>query len=140
MGSRLIYGMAGQGLLPKVLARVNKRTHTPLVSSFVLLAILLVLALSGDISSLGRATSVLLLACFFAVNIALVVLQHRKGEAKGRFEVPTLVPILGSLVCAAMLAFAKIEEIKVAGSLMLGIVVLYFVVRPAKEAIASLET
>ena len=140
MGSRLIYGMAGQGLLPKVLARVNKRTHTPLVSSFVLLVILLALALSGDISSLGRATSVLLLACFFAVNIALVVLKHRKGEAKGRFEVPTFVPILGSLVCAAMLAFAKIQEIKVAGSLMLGIFVLYFVVRPSKEAIASIET
>jgi APA family basic amino acid/polyamine antiporter len=140
MGSRLIYGMAGQGLLPKVLARVNKRTHTPLVSSLVLLVILLALALSGDISSLGRATSVLLLACFFAVNIALVVLKHRKGEAKGRFEVPTFVPILGSLVCAAMLAFAKIQEIKVAGSLMLGIFVLYFVVRPSKEAIASIET
>jgi basic amino acid/polyamine antiporter, APA family len=140
MGSRLIYGMAGQGLLPKALARVNKRTHTPLVSSLVLLVILLTLALSGDISSLGRATSVLLLACFFAVNIALVVLKHRKGEAKGRFEVPTFVPILGSVVCAAMLAFAKIQEIKVAGSLMIGIVILYFVVRPAKEAIAALET
>jgi basic amino acid/polyamine antiporter, APA family len=140
MGSRLIYGMAGQGLLPKVLASVNRRTHTPLVSSLVLLVILLILALSGDISSLGRATSVLLLACFFAVNIALVVLKHRKGEAKGRFEVPTFVPVLGSLVCASMLAFAKIEEVKVAGSLMIGIVLLYFVLRPGEEAIASLET
>lgn len=140
MGSRLMYGMANQGLLPKVLGRVSPRTHTPLVASLTLLAILLVLALAGDISSLARSTSVLLLGCFFFVNIALVVLKRRKNEPKGRFEVPTFVPVLGALITATMLSHAKIEEIRLAGSMLVGIVILYFVLRPSGPAIEQLES
>jgi len=140
MGSRLMYGMANQGLLPKILSRINKRTHTPLVASLTLLVILLVLALSGDISSLARSTSVLLLGCFFFVNISLVILKSRKGEARGRFEVPTFVPVLGALICAAMLSYAKVAEIRLAGSLLVGIVVLYFALRPSRRAIEDLES
>ena len=33
MGSRVIYGMAAQGLLPTILARVNARTRTPLTAT-----------------------------------------------------------------------------------------------------------
>jgi amino acid transporter len=140
MGSRLIYGMAGQALLPRFLGHVSPRTHTPLRATLVLLVILLVLALSGDISSLGRATSILLLACFFCVNLSLIVLKSRKNEPRGRLEVPYFVPILGAAICGALLAFAKREELVVAGSLLAGIVVLYFVLRPSGGAIEALES
>jgi len=134
MGSRLIYGMANQGLMPKVLANVNRR-RTPYVSSLAVLGFMLVLALTGNIASLARATSVLLLLCFMVVNVALVVLKHRKGEPKGRFEIPYVIPVLGALVCALMLSYAKIEEFKVAGAILTVIVILYFVVRPNSDAI-----
>lgn len=139
MGSRLVYGMAGQGLLPKVLATVSKTRRTPYVSSIAILAFMLLLALSGDIASLAKATSVLLLICFVVVNLALVVLKARKGEPHGRFEIPYLVPVLGAMVCAAMLSFAKFDEIKVAIFILAGIVVLYFVLRPSAEAIDHLD-
>ncbi|RYY04166.1 MAG: amino acid permease [Gammaproteobacteria bacterium] len=134
MGSRLIYGMANQGLMPKVLANVNRR-RTPYVSSLAVLGFMLVLALTGNIASLARATSVLLLLCFMVVNVALVVLKHRKGEPEGRFEIPYVIPVLGALVCALMLSYAKIEEFKVAGAILTVIVILYFVVRPNSDAI-----
>ena len=134
MGSRLIYGMANQGLMPKVLAKVNRR-RTPYVSSLAVLGFMLVLALTGNIASLARATSVLLLLCFMVVNVALVVLKHRKGEPKGRFEIPYIIPVLGALVCALMLSYAKIEEFKVAGAILTLIVILYFIVRPNSDAI-----
>ncbi|GGY72660.1 amino acid permease [Cellvibrio zantedeschiae] len=130
MGSRLIYGMANQGLMPKVLGKVSRR-RTPYVSSLAVLGFMLVLALTGNIASLARATSVLLLICFMMVNLALVVLKYRKGEPKGRFEIPAVVPVLGTVVCALMLSYAKIEEIKVAGAILVVIVILYFVIRPA---------
>jgi APA family basic amino acid/polyamine antiporter len=134
MGSRLIYGMANQGLMPKVLAKVSQR-RTPYISSLAVLGFMLILALTGNIASLARATSVLLLICFMAVNVALVVLKYRKGEPKGRFEIPYAVPVLGALVCALMLSYAKIEEFKVAGVILTGIVILYFVIRPNTAAI-----
>jgi APA family basic amino acid/polyamine antiporter len=134
MGSRLIYGMANQGLMPKMLATLNRR-RTPYISSLAVLGFMLVLALTGNIASLARATSVLLLICFMVVNVSLVVLKHRKGEPKGRFEIPYVIPVLGALVCALMLSYAKIEEFKVAGAILVVIVILYFVIRPSSDAI-----
>jgi APA family basic amino acid/polyamine antiporter len=134
MGSRLIYGMANQGLMPKVLAKVSRR-RTPYVSSLAVLGFMLVLALTGDIASLARATSVLLLICFMVVNVALIVLKRRKDEPKGRFEIPYAVPVLGAFVCAVMLSYAKLEELKVAGVILTVIIILYFVIRPSSTAI-----
>lgn len=139
MGSRLVYGMANQGLLPKFLAKVHPVRRTPYVAAAVLFVILLMLALSGDISSLAKSTSVLLLLCFILVNMALVVLKHRKNEAKGGFEVPTFVPVLGTFVCGGLLFSAQAPELKTAGIILASIVVLYFVLKPKAEAIQAFE-
>lgn len=104
MGSRMLYGMARQGLVPSALGRVHARTKTPYVSIFVLGACVVGLAFAGNISQLASATSLLLLGCFCVVNVALVVLGRRASEPKGRFEVPTAVPVLGTLVCAGLIA------------------------------------
>lgn len=127
MGSRLVYGMANDGLLPKLLGRVSPKRNIPHYASYAILALMLVLALSGDIASLARSTSVLLLFCFVVVNLSLIVLKRRKSEKRGGFEVPYFVPALGVVVCLAMLASVKAQEARVAGGLLLGIVVLYVV-------------
>jgi basic amino acid/polyamine antiporter, APA family len=139
MGSRLVYGMSKQGLLPKALARVHVQRKTPYLAIGILLLILLALALSGDISSLAKATSVLLLICFMIVNLALVVLKRRKTEPHGSFEVPAAVPFLGALVCGSLLLKAQTPELMTAGGILVGIAVLYFVVRPRAEAVAVME-
>ena len=64
--------------------------------------VVLALGLSGTVTTLASATSLLLLTVFVVVNAALVVLKLRPGEAHGRFEVPVIVPILGALVCAGL--------------------------------------
>jgi len=130
MGSRLVYGMSNDGLLPKILSKVSKTRRTPHIASGAILALMLLLALSGDISSLARATSVLLLCVFVVVNLSLIALKIRKTEMRGSFEVPVFVPALGALVCFAMLFFAKASELKLAGGILTGIVVLYLIVRP----------
>jgi len=135
MGSRLVYGMADQGLLPKALSHVHPKRHTPHRAIFTLLAILLTLALSGDISSLAKSTSVLLLLCFMLVNIALFLLKQRANEPKGSFEIPTIVPILGALVCGCMLSYAKLPELTTAGVILACIGALYFLIRPKADAI-----
>ncbi|MGE3757527.1 MAG: APC family permease, partial [Pseudobdellovibrionaceae bacterium] len=140
MGSRLIYGMSTQGLLPKFLSDVHAVRRTPYKAVIVVLIILLALALSGDVSALAKATSVLLLFSFFIVNIALLVLQQRKGEPKGNFEIPAFVPALGSIVCLAMLSFAKQAELTIASGLISIIFLLYFVLRPQAQAVEKLES
>jgi APA family basic amino acid/polyamine antiporter len=139
MGSRLVYGMANQGLLPKALAKIHLKRQTPHVAALVLLGILLILALSGDISSLAKATSVLLLMCFIIVNVALVILKKRKNEPKGAFEIPTFVPVLGALVCGAMLTNAQKPELITASIILTLIAILYIVLRPKSEAIEAMN-
>ncbi len=102
MGSRLLYGMGNLGLLPAALTRVHPRRRTPHVAILALLGIVSVLILSGDVKSMAEATVLLLLAVFALMNFGLVVLQRWPGEARGEFEIPVLVPMLGGLVCLAL--------------------------------------
>jgi amino acid transporter len=136
MGSRLVYGMARQGLLPTALGAVHPTRHTPHRAILVLGLIVAVLAFSGDIRELASATSLLLLLVFGLMNVALIVLKLRKDEQKGGFEVPLVVPLLGSLVCAALIysrlahSSAGIKAPLIAAAMLAGIAALYFIMRP----------
>lgn len=139
MGSRLLYGMAKQGLVPACLGAVHGRFRTPHFAISILGAIVLVLALIGNIGQLASATSLLLLGCFCLVNIALIILKLRPDEAKGSFEIPMIIPALGAVVCAALI-YARVRTPAassdglpaptIAGLLVLAISALYFTLRP----------
>ncbi|MFA7305996.1 MAG: APC family permease [Hyphomicrobium sp.] len=101
--SRLIYGMAGQGLLPGPLGRVHATQRTPHIAVLVLLAVALLLVIAGGIADLAAATVLLLLVVFIAVNASLVTLKRRAGEKPGQFEIPIVLPIAGIAVCAGLL-------------------------------------
>lgn len=137
--SRLMYGMANQGLLPKALAKVHPTRHTPYIAIVLLLAIVTPLALLGGISELASATVLLLLVVFTIVNGALVILKRRPGEQQGAFELPLLVPIAGAAVCAVLIVARLLSEDwhapAIAGALLAGIAVIYAVLRP--KAIAD---
>jgi len=130
MGSRLVYGMATQGLLPRWLGAVHPTRRTPHRATLALMTIALALALATDLAPLARATSVLLLSVFVVVNAAMLVLGRRAGEPRGFFEPPAIVPGIGIAVCLALLAHAGAEEARLAGLMLLGIALLYCVVRP----------
>ncbi len=141
MGSRLLYGMARQKLVPAVLGKVHPRTRTPHVAIATLLVLVVALAMIGNISQLAAATSLLLLFTFAIVNSALLVLKRRPDEPVGRFEVPAIVPALGVLVCAGLIA-ARVHRVLteptesalalvIAGALVVVIAMLYVVLRPA---------
>jgi amino acid transporter len=140
--SRLALGMARHGLLPAALARIHPGTRTPHVAVGVLLLVVVALMLAGDITALASATVLLLLAVFTGVNIALLVLQRRPGEPHGGFEVPAFVPVLGAVVCFALLAnrvagaFAGGDwrAPALAGAVLLAILALFLLVRPRAVA------
>ena len=136
MGSRLIYGMAKQGLLPAVLGKVHPARKTPHVAIVLLAAIVAILAFVGNIKELASATSLLLLLVFGLMNAALVVLKLRPGEARGHFEVPLIVPILGGLVCLALIGsrlgtMQSEPQAPIIAAVMLAIISgLFFVMKP----------
>jgi APA family basic amino acid/polyamine antiporter len=128
--SRMLYGMARQGLLPKALGQVHGRTRTPHMATIALLALLLPLAFFGSIAELASASVLMLLVVFAIVNGALVVLQGRRGEQKGSFEIPRFVPALGTIVCLALIGVRVTSgdwrAPALAGAMLAGIVGLHF--------------
>jgi len=146
MGSRLLYGMSRQGLLPAILSRVHPKRHTPHIAVFVLFGIVTVLILSGGVKQMAESTVLLLLAVFTVVNIALVVLKRRPGEPKGGFEPPMFVPVLGALTCASLI-YTRIHSAVtsadtsmhiaplIAGGIIVISVLLYAVLKPKNPVV-----
>ncbi len=106
--SRLLYGMAGQKLVPGWFGTLHAKYGTPHRSTAVVLVVAIVLAASGTVSFLAGTTSVLILAVFFVVNISLLSAKTFRRvhvpEHDG-FKVHALVPLIAAITCLVLAAF-----------------------------------
>jgi basic amino acid/polyamine antiporter, APA family len=102
MASRLLYGMANQGVLPAPFAWVSPR-KTPWfgIAFTTALSILLILTVE-DLTGLSDTTVLLLTSVFFLVNISVLVLR-RDPVGHSHFTAPTFLPIIGALVALVFL-------------------------------------
>ncbi|NNL85612.1 MAG: amino acid permease [Myxococcales bacterium] len=104
MGSRVMYGIAGQGIVPKALGKVNRITRTPLRATALLTLIVLLLALFFPLERLARTTSWLTLALFGLVDWALIRVRAKPDAPEPLVRAPGWVPYAGAWLCAALLA------------------------------------
>ncbi len=109
MAARVLYGLADQGAVPGVLARVNPLTRTPLLGTVLVGVLVLVATLLLPLATLAEITSTLILVVFALVNGALVLLKRRGPPPKGVWNVPMIVPVLGLISSAIFAVFSAIE-------------------------------
>lgn len=107
MASRLIYGMARQRVLPPLLGTVSHYRRSPWVAilfttaiAFGVILYVTAFANSNAIAVLGDTTSLLLLAVFAMVNVAVLVLRRDVRRPRRHFRTPTPLPAIG---CVASL-------------------------------------
>ncbi|MDG6773238.1 amino acid permease [Thiomicrorhabdus sp. ZW0627] len=105
MASRVLYGLSCRGLIPKPFCRVNARTHTPVISTFTASLVVLILALLGELSSLAQATSIIMLAVFSMVNLALWRIKKHQPAPYGNLVIPRWVPLVGFIVSSGFVIF-----------------------------------
>lgn len=101
MSSRLAFGMARDGLLPRALTRVLPGRRTPWAAIAATTLLSLLLALTGSVATLAATLVLLLLVVFFTVNTAALVLR-RRPTGRDHFRAPAVVPVLGALSCVAL--------------------------------------
>ena len=127
MASRLVYGMAGQRVVPPILGRVGETRRTPWVAilfTTVLafgLIILVSFASSDAVRTLGGTTALLLLGVFAVVNSAVLVLR-RDRSLREYFCSPTAFPIIGMITCLYLvtpISGRDVAQYVVAGWLLL---------------------
>ena len=137
MASRLIYGMARQHVLPPGLGVVHPTRRSPwaaiiftTVIAFGLIIYVSTAASDNAISVLGGTTSLLLLAVFAVVNVAVLVLRRDVRQAGGHFKTPTALPVIGFLVSLYLvtpLSGRPAQQYLVAGALVVIGIALFFV-------------
>jgi APA family basic amino acid/polyamine antiporter len=113
MASRVLYGLADQGLASPIFARINARTRTPLLATAVVAACILVFALGFSLDRLARFTSFIALIVFSMVNASLVKLKRDQPD-RPEFSVPVGVPVLGFLLCAGMICYQSVAWLSAA--------------------------
>ncbi len=103
--SRVFYSMSKDGLLPAVFSEVHPKYKTPYKANLIILVLVGAFAafVPGDI--VGDMTSIGTLFAFILVCAAVIILRKTNPELPRQFKTPLvpLVPILGIIVCAAMI-------------------------------------
>lgn len=127
--SRLMFAMARDRTLPSGLARIGRRSGVPLVSVSILgtlsLAIAVTASLQGDgLEVLSTTINVGALVGFILVNVAVIGYFAIRRKT-GRIIVHVLVPAVGALVAAILLASTG-DAAKIVGGawLLIGLIVL----------------
>jgi amino acid transporter len=131
MASRIVYGMADQGIVPSFLGRLLERRRTPWAAIALTTGIAIVLISTGDLGTLADTTVLLLLVVFTVVNVSVLVLRRDPVE-DAHFRAPTPVPVLGAVVSMALIAHTVHDDESVvlrAALLLLAGVALFGVMR-----------
>lgn len=144
--SRLLFGMAIVGELPKFMTKVNAQ-KVPWVTTFVVMAAVGCFLLLGDIKIVAGMSSLGALLVFVAVNIALIILRFKEPKQNRPFRVPLsigkvpVLPILAILVSLTLIIqYDGLVYAAFVGAIIVGIILDYFLdKRPKKDVDAEKE-
>ena len=103
--SRVFYSMSKDGLIPPIFSELHKKYRTPYKSNllFILFVGLFAAFVPGDI--VGDMTSIGTLFAFILVSLGVIIMRKTHPDLPRQFKTPfvPLVPILGIIVCGAMI-------------------------------------
>jgi APA family basic amino acid/polyamine antiporter len=126
--SRVFYTMSTDGLLPKVFSDLHPKFRTPYKSNMILFVFVGLFAgflpesVAGDLTSIGT------LFAFVVVCVGVMILRKKDPNLVRPFKTPLvpLVPILGILICAAMIISLALSTQLAALAWMIVGLVIYF--------------
>ena len=109
MASRIVYGMADQGIVARLFARTLPARRTPVVAIIFTTVIAMILISTGDLSTLADTTVVLLLSVFTIVNVAVLVLRRDPVDHE-HFHAPSVFPVLGAMVAVYLVVDTSVDD------------------------------
>lgn len=104
--SRVFYSMSNDGLIPRIFSDLHPKFRTPYKSNLILFVFVGIFggfipgSVAGDLTSIGT------LLAFVLVCLGVIIMRKADPERHRPFRTPLvpLVPILGILVCGAMIS------------------------------------
>ncbi len=103
MASRVLYGMANEGLAPGFFGHVDTTRHTPARATWFVALVIVVLALLFPLIKLAELTSLVTLSVFALVNLSLFGVARKVPESGiGRWQ---WWGLFAAGICAVLIAF-----------------------------------
>jgi APA family basic amino acid/polyamine antiporter len=126
--SRVFYTMSKDGLLPKVFSELHPKFRTPYKSNFILFLFVGAFGALVPGSVAGTLTSIGTLFAFVLVCIGVLVLRKNDPLRHRPFKTPLspVIPILGVLICSAMIYSLDNETLLTAFIWMILGLIVYF--------------
>lgn len=126
--SRVFYTMSKDGLIPKVFSDLHPSFRTPYKSNMILFIFVGIFAgfipgsMAGDLTSIGT------LFAFVMVCAGIWVMRVKDPGAVRPFRTPfvPVVPLLGMLICSAMIFSLPVETLLMAAGWMVVGLLIYF--------------
>ena len=112
--TRLLYGMAESGILPKSIGAIHKKRQTPWVSALVIGALSLLFVFLGDIVFLANSTDFAVLVAFTTINLSVIWLSYTEPKTSRPFTSPRLgrVPIAALMGAATSILLLSCTSAK----------------------------
>jgi APA family basic amino acid/polyamine antiporter len=110
--SRVFFSMSRDGLLPKLFSDIHPKFRTPWRSNLLFMVFVSSFSAFAPISLVGHMTSIGTLLAFVIVCAGIMVMRRTHPHLKRPFRTPWVpfVPIMGILVCFAMMASLGIDN------------------------------
>nr|WP_301286050.1 amino acid permease [Lysinibacillus endophyticus] len=128
-GSRLIFAIARDGLLPQVLTKLNPKHKTPDVNTWIFGIAVAFCAGFIPLNTLAELVNMGTLIAFTIVSLGVIFLRRNKSIPKGGFKVPLfpLLPILSFLACLFLILQLSIHTWIACGIWFVVGLIFYFV-------------
>lgn len=139
--SRVFFSMANDGLLPKIFSELHPKFRTPYKCNMILFVFVGLFAAFIPGSMAGDLTSIGTLFAFIIVCIGVWILRRTDPKQHRPFRTPLvpLVPILGMIVCAGMIAaLDHVTQITAFCWMLVGFLV-YFAYSRAHSKLKSIQ-
>lgn len=105
---RIMYAMARDGVIYRVLSKISKRFKVPFVSTIVGGIIIALLASTLEVSQLADMLSIGTLAAYSLVSISVLLLRYEYRKPKQRFSLP-LIPTDARLKACKLAAINQLD-------------------------------
>jgi APA family basic amino acid/polyamine antiporter len=126
--SRVFYSMSNDGLIPKAFGVLHPKFKTPYKANMILFVFVGLFAAFVPGSVAGDLTSFGTLFAFVLVSLGVMILRKTDPHIKRPFRAPLspFVPIMGVLVCSAMIVALDLRTLTYAGIWMVLGLIVYF--------------
>ena len=103
--TRLFYAMSRDGLLPKSMQKVSKKTQVPIVSTWITSALVAIFAGFVPLDRLAELTNIGTLFAFTMVSLGVVVLRYTQPDLQRGFKTPFVpfIPALAVIFCVYLM-------------------------------------